>query len=181
MNEEMNLAQLLRWRVAQAEADAPPAPRAARLLALTEPWWRRWPERFALLAAGLEGMHTRVGHAMEQDAGRGGSHPVPAVVARTNVETHSLADILYINLRDGTLRLRFQLRPMPDSPEARMEVTFVAHDTPQPLFTAPATLAPRGEYRLEIELPGETARAWQHLRVTDRMPFRFILRPDDET
>jgi hypothetical protein len=42
MSPNMTVEQLLVWRLAQAEADAPPAPRAERLLDLVLPWW---PER----------------------------------------------------------------------------------------------------------------------------------------
>ncbi|MCX6954443.1 MAG: hypothetical protein NTV51_20005 [Verrucomicrobia bacterium] len=179
MKTESSLERLIGWRAAEAEADAPPAPRAGRLLEHARPWWQRQPERLRALASALEGMHARFGHAMEPEGGRGGSHPVPAVIARTNVETNSLADILYLNLRGRTLRLRFLLRAPSASAEPAMEVTFVAPDGPQALFAAVATQTPAGEYRLELELPDAVAQAWAHLRVTDRMPFRFILRPDD--
>lgn len=174
------LESLFNWRSARAEAEAPPPPRAARLLDLARPWWQRSPERFAALIAGFEGMPARFGHAMEPAAGRGGSYPVPAVIARTNVETSLLADVLYIHFRGRTLRLRFQLQPIPEPPEADLEVTFVAAEGPRVLFAGIAQLAPGGEYRLEVELPAEFAPAWTHLRVTDRMPFRFILRPAND-
>jgi hypothetical protein len=34
-----------------------------------------------------------------------------------------------------------------------------------------------GEYPLDADLPEELAANWESLKVTDRMPFRFILRP----
>lgn len=174
------LHSLLTWRAEQAEADAPPAPRAARLLHLARPWWERSPEQFAALVAAFDGIHARIGYAMDTAADRGNGFPVPAVIARPNVETNLFADILYLHIRGRTLRLRFQLPPMPESPEPMLDVTFVAVDSPQPILSGTASLAPSGEYRLELELSVEFAQAWAHLRVTDRMPFRFVLRPADE-
>lgn len=180
MKSEIIIEQLLGWRTALAENEAPPAPRASRLLERARPWWQRRPEIFDLMVAAFERTPVRLGHAMEPGATRGGSHPVPTVIARTNVETNLLADILYLAIRGNTLRLRFQLHPMTDQPEADLEVTFVADDGPHPLFSTVATLAPGQEYRLEVEIPAQVARVWKDLRVTDRMPFRFVLRPADE-
>ena len=47
----------------------------------------------------------------------------------------------------------------------------------QPILTAHATESVTSEYRLDADLPGELARRWAGLKVTDRMPFRLILRP----
>ena len=44
MKTEIHIGQLLRWRLARAEAEAP---RAARLLELSRPWWETLPERFS--------------------------------------------------------------------------------------------------------------------------------------
>jgi hypothetical protein len=38
MSQEMSVEQLLVWRLAQANVDAPPAPCAARLLELASGW-----------------------------------------------------------------------------------------------------------------------------------------------
>jgi len=38
-NNNMPVEKLLRWRLSEAEEDAPPAPRATRLLELIRPWW----------------------------------------------------------------------------------------------------------------------------------------------
>jgi len=180
MKKDPLVERLLEWRTAQSEADAPPAPRAARLLERARPWWQRQPEQFAALAAALDGLHVHFGHAMDPGAGRGGSIPVPALIRWTNIETNSLAHILYFHLRERTLRLRFHLQTTPDAPERTLDVTFVAADSHQPLFSALATFAPGGEYRIELDLPVAFAEAWAPLRVTDRMPFRFILRPQEE-
>jgi hypothetical protein len=47
----------------------------------------------------------------------------------------------------------------------------------QPILSAQADLSGDGEYRVDVELPSELAAAWESLKVTDPMPFRFILRP----
>lgn len=180
MNMETPFERLIAWRAAQAEADAPPAPRAGHLLERARPWWQVHPDRFLAWFAQLDAIEVRIGHAMEPAAGRSVSFPVPALIARTHVETSSLADILYFHLRGRTLRLRFQLHTRPELPDTHMEVTFVAAESAEPLLSAVATVAPGGEYRLEVDLPAAVANAWGHLRVTDRMPFRFILRPGDE-
>jgi hypothetical protein len=180
MKMEPPVQRLLKWRTALAEAEAPPAPRAARLLERARPWWQRQPERFAALAAALNGMHAHFGHAMDPGAGQGSGIPVAAVLLWTNLETNSLAHILYFHVRARTLRLRFQLQNTPEAPERDLDVTFVAAESHQPLFSAFATFAPGGEYRIELDLPAALAEAWAPLRVTDRMPFRFILRPQEE-
>ena len=53
MNSNTPIEELLRWRLHQAEAEAPPAPPAARLLALARPWWEALPERFNALVERL--------------------------------------------------------------------------------------------------------------------------------
>lgn len=175
MKTELPIERLLAWRVAQAETDAPPAPRAARLLELSRAWWERWPESFDRLVAQLGNIRVNYGHAMVAEP-RGRGYPVPAVVARTNVEIGSLAEILYFNVASSRLRLRFQVQPVLDPAEPRLEVTFVAVDEPRALFVATAVLAPSDEYRVDAEIPEAVARAWAEIKVTDRMPFRFVLR-----
>ncbi|HEX2101247.1 MAG TPA: hypothetical protein VHF69_11310 [Candidatus Synoicihabitans sp.] len=180
MKNHFLLEDLINWRSAQAEADAPPPPRAARLLELMRPWWQVQPERFRALLQQFDTM-MRVGYAMDPDRAQRENHPVPAVVAQTNVETNALADILYLSVRGRTLRLRFALRAAPELRRSKLEVTFVAADSPDPLFFSTATLGPDGDYRVEMELPAKLAEDWSRLRVTERMPFRFILRPQDES
>src|SRR3712207_1105189 len=80
-------------------------------------------------------------------------------------------------VRDRKLRLRFQLEASPDKAEPTFEVTFVSDAVPRPLLAANATASVGDEYRLDAELSDELAASWTQLRVTDRMPFRFILRP----
>ncbi|HEY1108993.1 MAG TPA: hypothetical protein VGE76_10185 [Opitutaceae bacterium] len=180
MKTPFPLADLIQWRSAQAEAEAPPPPRAARLLELTRPWWQVQPEDFQRLIQQFETMLC-VGYAMPPDRAPRGNYPVAAVLAQTNVETNALADILYFSVRGKTLRMRFALRAAPDLRQANIEVTFVAADSAEPLFCTEAKLGPDGDYRVEIELPANQAGEWARLRVTERMPFRFILRPRDES
>jgi hypothetical protein len=174
MKKELSIEQVLAWRLAQAEADAPPAPRAARLLEMSRTWWERWPETFDRLIAQLGNVRANFGHAMVAEP-RSRGYPVPTVVARTNVEISSLAEILYFNVNGSRIRLRFQVLPALAPAAPRLEITFVAVDQPSPLFVAPAVLAPGGEYRVDAEMPGALARAWAEIKVTDRMPFRFVL------
>jgi hypothetical protein len=176
MKSEVTIEQLLRWRLARAEAEAPPAPSAARLLELARPWWETWPERFRQLAERLSHLEIAYAHAMA-DARRVQSEQlVPALIVHTSVETESSARVLYINVRDGQLRLRFQLNAGPESSERTYEVTFVSRATVQPLFSAAATLSIDREYSLSAGLSEELETEWSRLTVTDEMPFRLILR-----
>jgi hypothetical protein len=88
--------------------------------------------------------------------------------------------VLYLSIREGRLRLRFQLDPIPRV-EPGFEVTFVSEAALRPILSAYATLSVDGEYRLDADLPEDLAANWESLRVTDPMPFRFILRPAIDT
>src|SRR5438477_12791678 len=81
-NVKIPIEQLLRWRLAQAEAEAPPAPRAARLLERARPWWESWPERFQSVIERLTRIQIAYGHAMAEPQSRSG-HPVPALIVHT--------------------------------------------------------------------------------------------------
>ena len=85
--------------------------------------------------------------------------------------------MLYLSVRDDRLRLRFTLEATPAPAEGSFEVTFVSETSARPVLVADAARSVEGEYRLEAELPPELATSWQALKVTDRMPFRCILRP----
>jgi hypothetical protein len=181
MKTEIPIGQLLRWRLSQAEADAPPAPRAARLLELARPWWETWPEQFRSLLDRLGRIQMAYGHAMaEPRQSRGGGFPVPALIVLANQETESFARVLYFNIRDGRLLLRFQLDAVAAQAPERLEATFVADQSARPLLCAPATLSVDAEYRIDAELPAELAHDWEQLKVTDRMPFRLLLRSDKQ-
>jgi hypothetical protein len=176
MTNDMAVEQLLVWRLAQADADAPPAPRAARLLGLIRPWWEIWPERFQEYWTRLSAMQLVYGHAMTEPLHVRSSHPVPTLIAHAEgVET--CARVLYLSVRDGQLRLRFHLDAIVDRMEPSFDVTFVSEPTGRPVLFALATRSVESEYRLDVELPEELISSWEALRVTDWMPFRFLLRP----
>jgi hypothetical protein len=137
------------------------------------------PERFQDLLGQLGAIHVRYGHAMVAGEPRGRGFPVPTIVERKNVEVSSLAHIGYFQLEGGRLRLRFQLQPALELGEPNVHATFVAHDEPTVLLEARATLGPAGEYRIDVELPAALAESWAALKVTDRMPFRFIIRDSE--
>ncbi len=178
MKTDIPIEQLFRWRLTQAEAEAPPAPRAARLLAMARPWWETWPEQFQSLVERLGRIQVSYGHAMAEPQQSRSGHPVPVIIVRAVEELEASARVLYLNVRDGRLRLRFQLETAPTPAETAYEVTIISDATAKPLFSARASLAMGNEYRLDAELAEENAKSWEQLKVTDRMPFRLILRSE---
>jgi hypothetical protein len=177
MNNKVCIEQLLLWRLAQAEAMAPPAPRAAELLAKARPWWETWPEQFRELASQLGRIQTAYGHAMAESRQPNTGHPVPTLVIIGDDELESAVRALYISVRDGRLRFRFQWEGGASTIPRNFEATFVT-ETLRPLFSAPAVLSIDSEYSVDTELPDELARDWEQLRVTDQLPFRLMLRSD---
>jgi hypothetical protein len=176
MTRDDSVERLLRWRLGQAEAEAPPAPRAARLLEAVRPWWETWPDRFRAYTERLAGMQAAYAYAMtEPRRGRGG-HLIPTVIANAS-ELETFARVLYFAVRDGKLRLRFQLDSVPEPAEQSFEVTFVSDAAARPLLAASAAASVDGEYRVNAELSDDLAASWAGLKVTDRMPFSFVLRP----
>ena len=180
MKTDTSVEQLLRWRLTQAEAEAPPAPRAARLLALARPWWEAWPELFQSLVERLGKIQIMYGHAMAAPRPSRSGYPVPVLIVRAVEKLEASARVLYFSVRDGRLRLRFHLETAPGPAEATYEVTIVSDTTALPLFAAPACLSVGSEYRLDAELPEKVAADWEQMKVTDRMPFRLILRTDTD-
>ena len=180
MKIDVPIEQLLRWRLAHAESEAPVPPRAARLLEAVRPWWEVLPERFEQLVQRLATIQVAYGHAMAEpvQAGSDRDHRVAVLVVRGTEELECSARILYFAIRDGQLRLRFELQRAPGDMPPWVEVTFVSEGSGRPLFSAPASVSVEKEYRLEAELPAELAEVWDRLKVTDRMPFRFIIRAD---
>ncbi|HEY0947558.1 MAG TPA: hypothetical protein VGD81_19905 [Opitutaceae bacterium] len=170
-----SIVELLRWRAAQAEAEAPPAPRAARLLRLGRPWWEVWPDRFRVAAARVTARHVAYGHAMTAPPGRGG-HPVPAVIVRERDDLETCARVLFLSLRDDRLRLRFHLEDDVGDDAAMCDATFIAAESARVLFDARAIRSAENEYRVDAGIPASLADEWAPLRVTDRKPFRLILR-----
>ena len=178
MKTKIPIEELLRWRLARAEAEAPPPPRAARLLELARPWWEIWPEQFRSLVERLGQVQVAYGHAMVEPRQSRTAHPVPTLIVRAGEESQAFASVLYFSIGNGRLRLRFQINPAPAQSDPVFEVTFVAAATAIPLFSSQATLSVENEYRLDAELPEEIAADWEQMKVTDRMPFRLILRTD---
>lgn len=175
MSGETSLATILRWRLEQAASDAPLPPSARNLLEAVRPWWETWPERFQASVERLGSMQLSYGYATTELAHGRAGYPVPALlVGVEDIET--TARVLYLSVRDERLRLRFQLELLPFELESAIEVTFVSDTDSRPVLSAPAMLSVESEYRLDVELTADLAREWHSLRVTDRMPFRFILR-----
>jgi len=171
------LQELLRWRLARAEADAPPPPRAAQLLEMARPWWETWPERFQTLVERLGRLEVAYGHAMAESRRVPAEQLVPALIVRTATETETSARMLYFSVREGQLRLRFELNGDQDSQQQGYDVTFVSRTGSRPLLSALATRSTNGEYSLTEQLSEELAHDWSNLKVTDPMPFRLILHP----
>src|SRR5256885_6553362 len=180
MNPKITIEELLRWRAARAEAEAPPAPRAARLLELARPWWEIRPERFQSFVERLGRIHVAYGHAMAEPRQSHTGHPVPALIVRAIEELETSVRVLYLDVRDGRLRLRFQLDAATAQAQDCFEATFVGDRHERPLLSAPAILSVDSEYRIDTELSEDLAHGWEQLKVTDRMPFRLILRADKD-
>lgn len=179
MNDEQLLQELLAWRLKQAESEAPPAPRASRLLHLSRPWWEEWPARSRDLLCRVAEISTAYGLAKEETPAGGSNRPVPALLVYGAVDVATVARLHFFSLRGDTLRMRFTLEQAAGPLRATLEATFVSDDA-RPLFVATAHLAADDEYRVEIDLPPVLAAAWSGLTVRDSMPFRFILGPARE-
>jgi hypothetical protein len=175
MSSEYDVERLLRWRSARAEADAPSAPSARQLIEMARPWWERLPDRFAAYVERLNGLQLVYAHAATTPAQRQGPYPVPALLVRVAQEVESSARVLYLSVRDGRLRMRFRLDADTALAEPSLDVTFVSDDQSRPLLSAVATQSVGHEYHLEVELPEPLEARWSELRVSDRMPFRFIM------
>jgi hypothetical protein len=178
MNSKIPIEELLRWRLARAEAEAPPAPRAAQLLERARPWWEIWPEQFRSSVKRLSQVQVAYGHAMADPRQPRTAHLVPTLIVRTGEEFQGFARVLYFSICSGRLRLRFQIDPAQGQSDPAFEATFIAAATAIPLFSARATLSVENEYRLDAELPEKIVVKWEQMKVTDRMPFRLILRTD---
>ena len=171
---DLSIETLLRWRLARAEEEATPPPAASLLLKLARPWWETAPERFRAYRDRLARMPMAYGYAMT--ALERAAHPVPTLIAEPE-DVETWARVSYLHVRDGRLRLRFRLDAAPGSGAPAFESTFVSEAGERPLFTGRADLSQSGEYRIDVALPDDLTDGWTRLRVTDRMPFRFILHP----
>jgi hypothetical protein len=175
MSSQGDIERLLRWRSARAEADAPPAPTARLLLDRARPWWERWPEQLSAHMNRLQGMRLVYAHAASDPGQASGPYPVPALLVRVAEELEASARVLYLSVRDGRLRMRFRLDADGAIAEPTLHVTFVSDEPSGPVLSAIATQSVDHEYHLQAELPEALERGWGGLRVTERMPFRFIL------
>jgi hypothetical protein len=173
MSGHVPVEQLLRWRLARAEAEAPPAPSAAHLLELARPPWERWPARFEALVSRLSAMRLTYGYA-QAGVVRPHGHPVPTLIDDSH-GTETFSRVLYFTVREGVLRLRFHLDAGADVPA--YDATLVDESTARPVLAARATLSLDREYRLDAAVPEALAAAWASLKATDAMPFRLILQP----
>jgi hypothetical protein len=174
MKRKIPIEQLLRWRLAQAEAAAPPAPRAKRLLQAARPWWETRPEQFQALAEQLGRIHIVQSHAKAKPKASNGRYPIPVLMIHRTEKLETFAHIVYFNVRDGSLCLRLRLKTVVPKTPQNIEVTFVNSQL-RPLFSAVATSLKNKEYRLDIELPESLARDWEKLKVKDQMPFRLMI------
>src|SRR5262245_54154329 len=180
MKTELPLKELLRWRLLRAESQAPRAPKAARLLESSRPWWETWPEQFRMLAKRVTEMDFAYGLAMAEPGNPPGGHPVATVVVHNEAPVNTSARILYIQISDGRLRLRFLLDKAVCREQPAFEATILSAENGNPLLVSQATCSVDSEYRIEAELADAVAKEWKNVRVTDRMPFRLILRcPND--
>ena len=183
MSDDASIERLLRWRLARAASEAPSAPSAAWLLALAEPA-PSWTEQLTELVRRVRAMPVALGFAQAGPLDARHGHPVPTLIAHSH-GTETYSRVLYLAVRDGWLRLRFQLDAGAlavgeVNAAPRYDVTFVADAESAPLLSATADVSVDHEYRLDAPLPDALARAWAGLRAADPMPFRLVLRPPDD-
>ncbi|HEV2693260.1 MAG TPA: hypothetical protein VG347_10230 [Verrucomicrobiae bacterium] len=176
MKSEKTFEDLMRWRLAEAATGSPAPPSATCLLELIRPWWEIWPAQFLDAVDRLGQINLNYGHAMETAGQYRGGHPVPVLIVGEEDSLKSSARVLYLDVRDGEFRLRFRLAAAGLKAPQRYEVTFIGADQ-RPLFSAEATLFMNNEYHLASELPEDLAELWKQLKVTDKLPFRLIIRP----
>ena len=174
MKKKIPIKQLLRWHLAQAEAAAPPAPRARRLLEAARPWWEIQPKQFRALAEQLDGIQIAHGETMAKSKTCSAGPSVPLLMIHREEHVETSARVIYLRVRDGRLRLRLRLKTVPLKSPQDVEVTFVNSQL-RPLFSAAATSFKNKEYRLDVDLPEPLARDWEQLKLKDRMPFRLLV------
>jgi hypothetical protein len=175
MKRKIPIKQLLRWQLAQAEAAAPPAPRARRLLEMARPWWEAQPEQFRDLAEQLGRIRVVHGDAIANSKAFSAGHPVPVLMIRRAKNLETSARVLYFNVRDGRLCMQLRLSTVAFKIQQDFEVTFVNSQL-RPLFAVRAISLKTKEHRLDVELPKLLARDWGRLKVQDRMPFLLMFR-----
>ena len=178
MKRKIQVKQLLRWHLAQAEAAAPPAPRARRLLEAARPWWETQPEQFQALAEQLGRIHTAPDDAVTKPKASSVGYPVPVLMVHRAEKMETSARVIYLNVYDGRLRLRLRLDTVALKSSEGVEVTFVNSQL-RPLFSTKAISLKTKEYRLDVELREPLARDWERLKAQDKMPFLLLFRSSE--
>jgi hypothetical protein len=176
LKTKIPVKELLCWRLEKATAEAPPAPAAASLLALARPWWETSPARFQSAIQKLNSIPSAQAHSICESGHLPASNPMPTLILRTAEEQEASLRMLSIGVKNGRMQLSFQFETVAGPEEQEFELTFVSELTSKPLFRTHAAKSASGEYWLEAELPSELAENWKRLKVTDRLPFRLILR-----
>jgi hypothetical protein len=177
MKPQATIEQLLHClRLTKAGVEAPRPPSASSLLARARPWWELMPEQLDAWIERLLNIQLVYGHALEE-CSHSSTAPVAALIVGTDTQKEAWARLLYINLQSDRLRLRFQLDGECDPMAPEIEVAFVSPATRSSLLYGLAVRSHESEYRLDTALPAELAAEWKQYKVTDQLPFRFILRP----
>ena len=176
MKSKIPIYELLRWRLEHAKSEAPLAPPASRLLDLSLPWWERQPEKFQLLMAQLEKIPPLDGRRSSKSSRSHRPQLVPALFVRGSEKFANSVSVQYFRVRDGRFRLRFKLDTALMPAEPTLQATFISVTGGRPLLCVTATVLASGGYSVDMELPPELAQDWEQVKVTDRMPFRLILR-----
>lgn len=174
MNQHQKLSHLLRWKFEQSAKEAPPPPDYSFVEQEARMWWEAAPEAFQKLLRLLATLPAEHGFAAGADE-TADQPTVPVVVDSREGSEATRGEILYFNISDGLLRLRFRLRPpLAQSPD-RVRVTFVANVDMTPVLVAWALPGIDEEFRLEGSLSPTLARDWSGLKATSPMPFRLVL------
>lgn len=178
MNQHQKLSQLLRWKFEQSEIDAPPPPDYNFVEQEAPVGWEVAPATFQKLLRLLDALPAEPGFAA--DPSEIADQPTVPVVVDTGAGSEvTCGEILYLNINEGRLRLRFKLKPPLAQRQERMRVTFVSNVDMAPVLAAWALPSVDEEFRLEGSLSPTLERDWSGLRATSHMPFRLILQAGD--
>jgi hypothetical protein len=180
MSKKIPLEQLLHWRLEQAEASAPPPPKAAQLLRSARPWWEKRPKYFRSQIEHLRALQSAHSPSTTNKRRKGSGIPVPALVVRKKVESGNYALVSQLSVIENKLRLRFTLEPKLSPVDQNLEVTFISHATLSPMFYVTATVSADNTFQIETELPVDIAKAWQQLKLTNPLPFGLIIHSEVE-
>ena len=101
---------------------------------------------------------------------------VPALVVRGVEAFEGFARVLEFKIHNDRLRFRFRLEPPLPHEESALELTFISDPFARPALLATASALVGSDYLLETLLLPEIAPEWAHLKETDHLPIRLILR-----